>query len=373
MSKAFIRFSAAIPAAFLLAFWVNSAIAAESAPNDTARFLAGLAPAPGTPLAERADDSGWKQHAKYFDSAWEKLESRQLSKISDWRTKALPPAQQTMFYMFSGPDFLYANAMFPKAKTYVLSGLEPVGRVPELSEMSDRALRGELRALQVSLNTVLNYSFFITKNMERQLRAGKVNGTLPVIYVFLARSGKTVDEVSYVDIDADGNAQPASDSSAKAAAKGVKIVFKGSDGLKQTLYYFRTDISNGGLKKSGFLKFCEKLGPGDSLVKSASYLLHSGGFSTVRDFLLQNSAAILQDDSGIPLGYFKDQDWELKPYGRYLGPISIFRGNYQNRLARLFKQSDREPIDFSFGYRWRSKESNLLLAVKKQPKAANAQ
>ena len=35
-----------------------------------------------------------------------------------------------MFYMFSGPDFLYANAFFPNASTYILCGIEPVGPVP---------------------------------------------------------------------------------------------------------------------------------------------------------------------------------------------------------------------------------------------------
>ena len=32
-----------------------------------------------------------------------------------------------MFYMFSGPDFLYADAFYSKASTYVLGALEPVG------------------------------------------------------------------------------------------------------------------------------------------------------------------------------------------------------------------------------------------------------
>jgi len=35
----------------------------------------------------------------------------------------------TMYYMFSGPDFLYAYTFFPNANTYILAGLEPVGQV----------------------------------------------------------------------------------------------------------------------------------------------------------------------------------------------------------------------------------------------------
>jgi hypothetical protein len=83
--------------------------------------------------------------------------------------------------------------------------------------------------------------------------------------------------------------------------RGVRIMFAGSDGQEKTLYYFSTDLSNSGVKASGFLKFCETLAPANSLIKSASYLLHSGNFTTVRNFLLNNSATIIQDDSGIPL------------------------------------------------------------------------
>jgi hypothetical protein len=35
-----------------------------------------------------------------------------------------------MFYMFSGPDFLYAQTFFPNADTYILCGIEPIGAIP---------------------------------------------------------------------------------------------------------------------------------------------------------------------------------------------------------------------------------------------------
>src|SRR5687767_792514 len=84
--------------------------AADSAPNDRARFLAGIAPADGSPLAEKAKDAGWKRHAAAFDKAWEKLNKGQLAKIRAWQGKNLTAPQPTLFYMFSGPDFLYADA-----------------------------------------------------------------------------------------------------------------------------------------------------------------------------------------------------------------------------------------------------------------------
>jgi hypothetical protein len=132
--------------------------------------------------------------------------------------------------------------------------------------------------------------------------------------------------------------------------------------VEKTLYFFSTDLSNSGVKSSGFLKFCDTLAPGNSLIKSASYLLHAGNFSTVRDFLLAKSATIIQDDSGIPLGDYDPKKWHFFPFGRYAGPIAEFPNKYQEQYAELFRRA--QPIDFGIGYRWRSFESNLLLSVR---------
>src|SRR6266511_3047233 len=93
-------------------------------PNDPARFLAGMPPAAEPPLAPLTKDRAWQQHASAFDSAFGRFEQSQLARIRAWSSSNLTAAQPTMFYMFSGPDFLYANAFYRKARTYVLSGLE---------------------------------------------------------------------------------------------------------------------------------------------------------------------------------------------------------------------------------------------------------
>ena len=148
---------------------------------------------------------------------------------------------------------------------------------------------------------------------------------------------------------------------------GVKIVMSTGNGPPQTLYYFRTDVSDSGVKNSGFLKFAATLGNGHGLLKSASYLMHSGNFSQVRNFVLEHSQSVVQDDSGIPLAYFKPDMWDFRPFGNYLGPIAIFPGRHQPRLGELFKRLKAPPLDFGIGYRHRIHDSNLLLAVRKEP------
>jgi len=333
--------------------------------DDTAKFLACMMPSADSPLVPLTREAAWQRHAKFFDGAFEKLEQRQLSRIRAWADTNLAAPRPTMFYMFSGPDFLYANAFYSRASTYVLSALEPVGSVPDLSRLPRGGLASALYNVERSLGSILSFSFFITKQMKTDLQAGQISGTLPILYVFLARSGMTVKSVSPISLDDQGAAYLAGENAGPNAVRGVRIIFAGSDGQEKTLYYFSTDLSNSGVKASGFLKFCATLAPGNSLIKSASYLLHSGNFTTVRDFLLTNSATIIQDDSGIPLAYYSTKNtkkWRLFPFGRYLGPIDEFAGRYQDSYAALFRRA--QPIDFGIGYRWRTHESNLLLSVR---------
>lgn len=367
MTRARVAIRAAILiCAGVLTLAAPSAVAADSTiANDTARILAGMPVDESSPVASFMQSSSWKRHASHFDRAWTQLDKRQLSKIRAWSAKHIPERQPVMFYMFSGPDFLYADAFYGDATTYVLSALEPVGPIPSLKGMSNYQLARELGELQRSVNSVLSYSFFITKKMKTQLRGGRLTGTLPVLYLFLARSGKTIEDVSYVAIDKDGKLEVTGDDGSRGDTKGVRINFSGSDGKKRTLYYFSTNLADDGVKKSGFLEFCAKLGRGDSLIKSASYLLHYGYFSTTREFILDHSAVLVEDDSGIPLRYFKREDWNLYPFGNYLGPISIFPGKYQRDLKALYRRDHAGPINFGIGYRWRPRQSNLLLAIRK--------
>ena len=338
--------------------------------DDTARFLAGMQPSAQSPLAALTREATWQHHAKQFDGEWARLEVSQLAKVRAFASRNLTEPSRTLFYMFSGPDFLYGAAFFPTASTYVLSGLEPTGPIPDLVKLRGHALPAALDHVRVSLRQMLSHSYFITSQMGSHLSRGQLTGTLPILYVFLARSGKTIHNVSYVELQPDGSLRTFEGSTPTSPPRAVKIDFSSGDGRAQTLYYFSTNLANDGVSKSGFLKFCEQQGGGDSFVKSASYLLHGSAFSSVREFLLKNSAHILQDDTGIPVSHFKDDHWTLQPFGTYTRPIAVFSRNYQSRLRALFEKGKPSSLEFGVGYKWRPNQSNLMLATRKPAKAA---
>src|ERR1700729_1912238 len=194
--------SLAAVVASLLFFAVPARAADPVTADDAARFLAGMPPSAQSPLAALTKEPSWQRHARFFDSAFGQLEQRQLSKIKAWSAANLSAPKPTMFYMFSGPDFLYADAFYPNATTYVLSALEPVGSVPDLTRLP--YLGSTLSDIEHSMSSILSFSFFITKHMKTDLRAGEASGTLPILYVFLARSGKTIRDVSLISLDDKG-------------------------------------------------------------------------------------------------------------------------------------------------------------------------
>lgn len=357
--------------AMVLAQAPPAAVPVAAPANDAARLLAGLEPLQDAAALAVTERESWQRHARTFDAAWERLEKRQLSKVRNWAGRRMPEAfaaTGTAYYMFSGPDFLYADTFFPQARTYIMCGIEPVGPLPEPAKLAPPVLGGELNALRESLESMLSFSFFITKEMKQDLQNHPLSGTLPLIYIFLARTGKTIHDVSYVAINGDGTLSPCADPRRTAAcpAPGVRIVFV-AEGARapQTLYYFSTDISDSGLRQSGFLKFCAGLAPGVSCVKSASYLMHEKPFSSVREFLLDHSQWLVQDDSGIPCRFFDPDRWDLRYFGSYPGPIPLFKEYTQPRLSAVYQEQRPQPLEFGIGYRHRAGESILMVAGRK--------
>ncbi len=332
--------------------------------DDTARFFAGMKPTDQSPLALLNNDPSVKHHANLLDMAFGKLEAQQFAKIREWSAANLTSPRPVMYYLFSGPDFLYANAFFPHASTYVFGGLEPSGPIPDLSKLSRGTIGQTLHNIQVSLGSILKFSYFITAHMRTDLSSGSVNGSLPILYVFLARSGKTIRDVSLVNLDEGGNLQIGDGVRTKSTARGVRIVFSSGDGPPKTLYYFSTNAADEYYGQYALLNFSRQFGQGDSLLKSASYLLHRASFSHARNFLLEQSALILQDDSGIPLANFQNGKWFLRPYGRYTSTLDMFSQHLQPRLIELYQRKTPGAIDFRIGYSSRFNESNLLLAIR---------
>jgi hypothetical protein len=340
-----------------------------AAADQVARFLAGLPVDAASPLAALEQTPEWKDHARRLDEDWNRLAER-LGKMSAWSAAEFPPTlarDANVLYFFGGPDFVSAQALFPDAKAYLLCGLEPVGEVAPPERLKPAALVRSLDNLRSSLRSEVMANFFRTDEMAHDLRVTEVKGVLPILYLFLARGSAHLEAVQRVEIDAAGTLREVTaGQSPGGGTAGVRIRFRreGHEAA-QDLYYFRVDLGNEALRKNpGFLAFARTLAPANAFLKAASFILHNKLFSDARTFLLENSAAVLQDDSGIPFHAFPRSAWEFSCYGRYLKPKPPFQKAYQTDLATAFATRPPGPLSFTVGYR-KPSESNLLLAVKK--------
>ncbi|MBE9215481.1 hypothetical protein IQ247_22920 [Plectonema cf. radiosum LEGE 06105] len=333
--------------------------------TDTAKLLAGIEVDSQSILAKVQKNQGWSSHKNYYKNAWSKLENQQLAKVRKWTAtelKEINAKSPSVFYPFSGPDFLYSYSLFPQAKEMVLIGLEPVGSVPDFAKLSANESNTALSKARSSLSEILQFSFFRTNDMKVDLQK---QGVLPILYIFMARTNNRILDLQYIGLDKSASIQQFKE----GMVPGVKITFvPEGDSVPRNLYYFSTDLSNDGLKKHPELtKFVTKLENPVTYLKAASYLMYNDSFSNIRNTILAKSSHLLQDDSGMPLKSFDNGKWDLKFYGAYTRPIGLFSNSYQSDLRQVYVSNKAiKPLDFGIGYQFAVNQSNLMLAETKQ-------
>ncbi|GAB3581616.1 hypothetical protein [Hymenobacter daeguensis] len=344
--------------------------------QDVALFLGGQQPSQHSDLSALAATPAWQAFAKDQDKSWDKYRATHTTRMTQWANTELDSvhaSSPTIFYPFSGPDFLNVFTMFPTSQTYVLMGLEPVGSIPARTTLENPKL---LPAVKTSLWSVLNFSFFRTNDMAVDLKSVELDGALPLMMLFAARTGNQITAIRPVQLDATGQLLDAPKDTAQTpdpkSITGVEMKLRGPDGQPKTVYYFSADLSDWKLTtKSAPLEFVRHLGPLTTYVKSATYLMHKSYFNKVRRTILRRSRYILQDDSGIAMKYFQPGAWQFDYYGTYRRPINLFAKQYQPELTAAYHDTIRKPkpLPFGTGYNWRQTDSNLMLAKRLVPLA----
>ena len=332
--------------------------------NDTARFLAGLP-------AERGRDSfrnlratpAWLEHQARMNEHFANFDARLAQRVNVWAKTEIPDLQKAraVFYPFSGPDFLFAHLFYPKAETYVLAGLEPCDPIPEWSSLTHGEIASGLEGLTHSMMNVLQYSYFITKDMRQDFQATRFRGVLPLFMVFLARTGHVVESVDAVRLDERG--APVIFKAGYNHVPGLLIRARGPSGPKR-IFYFSQDLSNGSIRPNGtFLHFVSSFGRPVGIVKSASYLMHEDYFANVRNYLLTQSAGFVQDPSGVPWSILRNSGLRINLYGHYVGPIDTFKDKPQSDLAASYNDPawHAKPLDFPIGYLLNPQTTSLMV------------
>jgi hypothetical protein len=347
-----------------------SVIPVNTITDEMASFISGMPYDKNECLSKLDSVIKWKSYASDMNKMFSHSNSLRLNKMKIWADSELIKNQsiKTVFYPFSGPDFLNANIFYPDADQYIMIAMEPIGSLPDICKMPPDSVKSYLSRINNSLKDIFKRSYFITKEMNNDLRKTKVNGTLPLISLFIKRTGHQIVSIQKIGVDSLGKVQFIDDyKNKKNLVSGIKVDFISPSTKKvQSVFYFRTDISDKGLAKTpGFKIYLSELPQSFTYLKAASYLMHYDDFKTIRDVVFDKSLTILQDDSGIAYKYFDKHKWNIRLYGSYYKPKDEFSYISEPDLEKAYKSSVYKPLSISLGYNWRTGHSNLLYAIRK--------
>lgn len=325
-----------------------------ASPTDTARFLAGRPVRAGANLSRIQMTGEYRAYSRDTLQKWQYRTSRRVAAQHAWQAANIQPlvgTPRTVVYPFGGPDLLYVMSLFPDTSRYVLLGLEPAGGLPDLENSEPAAVVNSLPRHAKSLETQLLHGYFITKDMKTDFSNGPLQGVTPVLLSALGLSNATINGIQ--SVGAGGN--PA-----------VEIDFSLPGWGRKTVIYVSGDLSNGGFK-GGYQSWLSYSGSGSvAYFKAASYLMQDGNFTSIRNWVLSNCRAVVQDDSGIPYSAYDQSKWDLHLFGRFDGPISFFSKHNQPSLQAAYAAAGpRTPLTFGSGYEMKAAAANLMIAVKK--------
>ena len=348
---------------------VKAAIPENRTFNDAPRFLAGMPGPPGSAYSELEKTPAWQKYSVEMSAAFESADSKRMQPVRDFQRRELGGADAKnsfVFYPFSGPDVVYIQAFYPNGSVYVLAGLERPGTILDPTAYEAAGLDAQLDGIRRGSASLFHRSFFMTAEMSSQLSGQLVDGVLPVILMLLARTGNTIENVRNVGIDHVGKRIELEKAQAKRGEQpdGLEVIYhKEGERKQRKMYYFRLDLGAGLETTPSFLTFLEPFGKPDTLIKSASFLLHRGTFAKLRDYILANSSRIVQDDTGIRFGVYKEQGWKLRLFGRYTRPDQPFESRYQDDMRDAFETLGRvKPLGLSMGYGAGRRASHLIVA-----------
>ncbi len=357
----------------LAALTLTSALAVTlgAEANHTARFLAGLPSLEGSPYKTLESDPAWIEHKAKLDEIFAKIEGPRTGPQREFQKTEVGPLDKAknVFYPFAGADAWNVYLFFPKADTYTMIGLEPPGTLAGADALLKNSanLDKKLDSIRFTLRSILELSFFVTREMDREYRGQITDGLLVPLLVLLARHDVTIESIRYALVSDTGqliDRDPKDPKLPRNKNKCVEVKFS-KNGKTQTMRYLSADLV--ALQfNTGLLMYLDSLGRVSTYLKATSYMPHHESCDIIRANILSRSDLILQDDSGMPLRYLKPTDWDVRLYGKYVKPIAIFNYRSQPDLRKAYEEPGRaKELNFPIGYGSHRTPSNLQLSVRK--------
>lgn len=310
------------------------------------------------------EDSNINSVIDKLNANWNQTTREKFIPIRNWckneSIDSLYPKPYGVFYPFSGPDFPFANAFYPDADIYILAGLEEAGNENSLVFSKEPDYKNFIKNAERYFYFSNKLGFFRTIDMAEQFSE---KGVIDILAFYLNKSECQIVSMELMKWNTISGQPEKIKSNEKANVCYVEFLNK--ENKSSVLYYFKKDLSDGGLKSDGlWLNWVDKQMNKKnivSLTKSASYLMHSSQFSQVRNFILEKSKVHIQDDTGIDFDYILESKRRYKLFGKYTRTIPLFKNAFNQNLRNEYMSETVKPLPFKIGYNAVYGESNLQL------------
>jgi len=331
---------------------------AQIVPALQGRYLVGPHPHPEVFPFLTADNK------KIADESWAVYQKDHGQAIVEWaKTEIKFSGTGSVFYPFSGPDFVTVNQMYPDADRYVMVAMQAAGEPAQLATMSpERAQQFQTKFLREWKRFAYN-AFFITAELEADRFAKNTHiGITTILTTFALYSGYDVAEVYPITYDS------ASGQFIKSAGawNSVRLVLK-KNGKTVALDYVRLDLSDQNLLvKEPMRGWLSHMTQHPMLIKAASHLLQDGNFIVLRDMIVKNAPIVVQDETGVDYAQLK-KIGKVDLYGGFSLPFEQFSPHKQQTLAQAYRQATAlKPMPFAFSYNKEHERRSVQIVRREQ-------
>lgn len=289
-----------------------------------------------------------------------------------------------LVYPFGGGDLMSALQLFPEASVVTTLSLELAGDPRRWKNLADpKALKTSLAAISNASASTLMSNDSLSRNLSATQR-GELPGQLSMHLMGLALAGQEPVSVRFFRVEPDGalhyftaeditalegtTAQKlketwrAPDFSPAFANVEVQFVPKGQPSAPRRVHrHLAANLANDAIPP-GVVKHLEAKGRVAAMTKAASYLMWRESFSTIRDYLVKSSVAMVSDSTGVPPRHWLKQGCTVDAYGKFEKSFLGTWEGYQEELRKLFATAKKVPMRFGYPDGSPGKHNHLLLA-----------
>jgi hypothetical protein len=304
-------------------------------------------------------------------------------------------APTTVVYPFGGGDLISALVAFPDATEITTISLELAGDPRRIVTIAPKPLRDSLAAMRAEIGGLLSVGSNTSENLSASQR-NELPAQVSSFLMGLAAGGYEPIAMRYFRLRPDGTIEyltadaiaelEAAEAAARKGKRGaakrksswqspnfseafahVEIRYrKVGDPTERIHRHFGWNLGNDYLAAHGeLLAHLGAKGKVTLLTKGASYLLWGGGFSTIRQYMLDHLAWMLSDSTGIPPAFAKKAGMEQITYGSFSGAFLEGAEAHGKRHAddfrALWAKNPKRALPFRFGYVDLAKRAHLVV------------